>query len=242
MAHDNNTMNKETLGKLGAWALALTSLVMFGWLVWSCSSAVLSALEILQTSQVMEVRSGEPQIIRIESGEPQKVDVQVKAFGDQELGHGGPLETIAYPAAIGTAASPSTLTSVYNGASTTVQNISGLPNIVIAGTYLPKSYGSNILIQLERSLDDGATFFPYSTLTPDTTSTVINTTGASSTAGTPFVLPADVGEVLYTTVSGTAITFSWDLTLAAQWLRVKVKENTTSTFGTLNLQTYFTSN
>lgn len=159
-----------------------------------------------------------------------------------ELGHGGPLEITGYPTAIGTAASPATLTSSYNGASTTLQNVGGLPNIVLGGTYTPKSYGSNILIMVERSLDHGATFFPYSTITPQTTSTIINTNGASSTAGTPFVFPADSGAVIATSPSGTAVTFSWDMTLAADYLRVKVKENTTSTFGTLNLQTYFTSN
>lgn len=155
------------------------------------------------------------------------------------LGHGSPFSSTNYVNVIGSKASPKTLTTSYNDASSTVELTTGLPNIAVLGSYVPHSYGSNIYILIERSVDNGVTFFPYSTITPENTDTLVNTSGTSSTNGSPFIIP---GNALSTAASGTAIGFSFDLPIAADYLRFSVKENTTSTAGTVYIQTVLTSN
>lgn len=153
-------------------------------------------------------------------------------------GHGGPLESINYPSAIGSAASPSTLTTAYTGASSTTILAEGLPNIVVAGSYLPKSFGSRMYMLVERSIDKGATYEPYMTLTPETSDVLVNSSGSSTTNGSPFIIPGNST----TAASGTSIGFSFDLTLVADYVRISAKESTTSTAGTLNAQMLLTSN
>lgn len=157
---------------------------------------------------------------------------------EQALGHGGPFESINYATAIGSSASPATLTTAYAGASSTILLAEGLPNISIAGTYLPKSYGSRLYLLIERSIDKGVTYVPYVTLTPESTDVLVNTSGTSTTNGSPFVVPGNSN----TAASGTAIGFSFDVTLAADYIRLSAKESTTSTAGTLNAQALLTSN
>ena len=156
-----------------------------------------------------------------------------------ELGHGGPLEMIPYTSAIGSVASPTTVaTTTYNNASTTLMNVGGLPNLAFNVGYTPKSYGSRLYVLLERSFD-GTNFYPYATITPETGDVLINTSGTGTTAGIPFVIP---GNSIGTSASGTRIATSWDLTLAASYVRISAKEVSTSTAGTMNLEAYFTSN
>lgn len=155
-----------------------------------------------------------------------------------ELGHGGPFESINYVDAIGSAASPATITSQYGNTTSTEMNSVGLPNVVFGGSYTPKSYGSQLFLLLERSLDGGTTYKPYAVLGPTTTSTIVYVDGASSTAGIPFIIPTGTGIA----TSGTAINFTFDLTLVADRIRIRAKESTTSTRGTLNLQAILSSN
>lgn len=158
---------------------------------------------------------------------------------EQQLGHGGPLEMIPYPTAIGSVASPSTLaTTTYNNVSSTLINVGGLPNFAFNVGYTPKSYGSRLFVLIERSFD-GVNFYPYSTITPESNDVLVNTSGSSTTTGIPFVIP---GNAIGTAASGTRITASFDLTVAASYIRVSAKESSTSTAGTANVEAYFTSN
>lgn len=142
---------------------------------------------------------------------------------------------------IGTAASPATLTTSYsaNSSTATLFKTSGLSNIVVAGSYTPKSYGSVAYILVERSIDNGTTFYPYSTLTAESGDVLVNTSGSSTTGGTPFLVP---GNNLFASTSGTAIGYSFDLSIAADYIRVSAKESTTSTAGTLNAQVMAVNN
>jgi hypothetical protein len=160
----------------------------------------------------------------------------------QQLGHGGPLESINYPAAIGTATVPISTSSTYTGAGSASSSAilaTGLPNLVLAGTYTPKSFGSNLLIQVQRSIDNGNTYEPYMTITPESGDVLVNSSGTSTTNGSPFIVP---GNNLFRATSGTAIGFSFDLTLVADYIKILTKEQTTSTFGTINVQALLTSN
>lgn len=151
---------------------------------------------------------------------------------------------------IGTSAAvPATLTtSSLASTISTVKNITELPNFVFGGVYTPKNYGSRIYILVERSIDKGVTYYPYSTITPETNDILINTSGTTTPAGvaiagSPFVIP---GNAIGTAASGTPIYFSYDLTAAADYIRISAVEAVTSTdrntLGTLWLQSYFTSN
>lgn len=164
-------------------------------------------------------------------------NVQNKTTEQTSLGHGGTFSSINY-AAIGTPASPRTLTNSYNGASSTVLLTNGMPNIVIGGKYTPKSYGSNAYILLERSLDGGSTFVPYQTLTAESSDVLVNTSGTSTT-GTPFIVP---GNNLYGSTSGTPIFFSFDVSLVADYIRISARETSTSTLGTIYVQSISQSN
>lgn len=155
-------------------------------------------------------------------------------------GVSGSYELTGYNA-IGSSSSPSTLssTTTYSNTSSSALMVKGMPNIAFAVQYTPKSYGSSVYILLERSIDNGATFFPYGTLTTESADTLVNSSGTRSTAGTPFVIPGnDVG----TATSGTTIKISWDLSLVADYIRLSAKESTTSTFGTLSTQVKMLSN
>lgn len=158
---------------------------------------------------------------------------------EMQLGSGGPFESINYPAAIGTASSPSTLTTAYAGASSTVILARGLPNVTIAGSYTPRSHGSAAYLLLERSIDEGTTFKPYTVISPTANDIDVYTNGTSTTSGIPFLIP---GTGIGGATSGTAITFSFDLTAPADYIRVSAKEFTTSTAGTLNVQLQLSSN
>lgn len=154
-----------------------------------------------------------------------------------ELGHGGALESVNYVAAIGSASSPATLTTAYSGASSTPMTAMGLPNMTVAGTYTPRSHGSQMLLLLERSIDNGATYQPYNILEPRSTDVLVYTSGSSTTAGIPFIIPGTTGAA-----SGTAIGFSFDLSVVADFIRLSAKEMTTSTAGTLSVRSVLTSN
>lgn len=154
-----------------------------------------------------------------------------------DLGHGGAFESVNYVAAIGTSASPATLTTAYSGASSTPMTAMGLPNMTIAGTYTPRSYGSKALLLLERSIDNGATYQPYTVLEPRSTDVLVYTSGSSTTSGIPFIIPGTGGST-----SGTAIGFSFDLSVVADFIRLSAKEMTTSTAGTISVRSVLTSN
>ena len=132
--------------------------------------------------------------------------------------------------AIGSASSPSTLTSTYT--SSTPLRIPGLSNLVVAGTYTPKAFGSNLFIVLERSIDNGQTYYPYQVITPSTDRvSVWSNSFATSSQAVPFLIPGSGSSQ-----TNVAIPFSFDTTLAADYVRLAVKESTTSTAGTVNVQ------
>jgi len=130
----------------------------------------------------------------------------------------------------------STLSNSYSAAGSVSSSriaIDGYPNVVLSGTYTPASYGSIAYILIQRSVDGGATYKPYVTITPEQADVLINTSGSSTSNGTPFLVP---GNGLFTSASGTNINFSLDLTMVADFIKVQVKENTTSTAGTMSMQ------
>lgn len=158
------------------------------------------------------------------------------------LGHGGPLEMIPV-LAIGSEASPVTVaTTTFSNASSSIITAGGLPNLAFVIGYTPASYGSRLALLLERSFD-GTNFYPYATITPESGDVLINssgtTTGGVTFTSPPFLIP---GNALGTAVSGTRITTSFDLTLAAGWIRLSAREVSTSTRGTTNIGVYLTSN
>lgn len=160
-------------------------------------------------------------------------------IGNEVLGSGGAFEHTYYDA-IGTSASPSTLTAAFNSNSSTVVLAAGLNNVVLGGTYTPKTTNANAYIKVERSLDNGSTYLPYSVLQALPTQTLVYSDSFATTTSSaaPFTIPGDG-----TSTSGTAITFSFDLTLAADYLRVSIAEqNGTSTPGTAHLQILLNSN
>jgi hypothetical protein len=166
----------------------------------------------------------------------------IRSLRTAVLGSGGPMTVNDYPTAIGTVAVPLTLTSSYTAggsASSTALLNEGLPNTVISGTYTPKSYGSVLYLLVSRSVDGGSTYKPYSVLSPEAGDVLVYTNGTSTTTGIPFVIP---GTGIGTAASGTAITFSYDLTMAGDYLKVAAKEYTTSTYGTANVQVQVSSN
>lgn len=135
-----------------------------------------------------------------------------------------------YEDVFGTPVASGTLSGVYSVS--TPLRILGLSNVVIGGTWTPRSYGSVLYLQIERSLDNGVTYVPYDTITPSTDRiSVYNNGFVTSSVGIPFQVPG-----AGTSASGTTQTFSFDTTLAADYIRVGVKENTTSTAGTAYVQ------
>lgn len=127
--------------------------------------------------------------------------------------------------AIGSSASPQTLTNSFSTSS--VMRMNGTNNVAIGFDYLPKSYGSSLYIAVERSLDNGSTYVPYLTINPSTDRTYVYTSGATGTLGIPF----SIGDG--TSASGTSIKGSFDFDMTADYVRFAVKESTTSTAGTL---------
>lgn len=136
----------------------------------------------------------------------------------------------------GTPTSPTTLTNSY--VSSTGMRSLGLSNIVIAGNYLSKSDQSRLFIELERSVDNGATYQAYDTITPQADSVLVNTSGTSTSNGSPFIVP---GNAQGSHASGTNVGFSFDLSVAADYVRVAAKESATSTSGTVYM-TLFAGN
>lgn len=132
---------------------------------------------------------------------------------------------------IGTSASPITLTNT--NVTSSALRTDGMKDVAVGYSYLPKSLNSKLYLQIERSLDNGNTYVPYSLLdTTSSTSQVFNYTyGATSTQGIPIVIPSNVGAT-----SGTTITGSFDLKLVADYLRIGVREYTSSTYGTVYVQ------
>jgi hypothetical protein len=116
--------------------------------------------------------------------------------------------------------------------------IPGLSNLVIAGSYVPLASGSILYIEIERSIDYGVTWMPYNAVTVGATKADIWTSGlAGSSTGLPYVVPGGS-----TTLSANATTtFSFDTTLAADYVRLKIKETTSSTAGKVNIQVLSTN-
>ena len=167
-------------------------------------------------------------------------------FGLSQAKFGGGLTSPdRVSATIGTSASPVTLNNNFTGAgsaSSSALKMNGNSDVAIGFSYTPKSWGSKIYIRVDRSFDNGTSYVPYSVIDQNTTSTQVinvNTTGATGTAsGVPFVIPP-----YGVSTSGTAITGSFTLPdLVGDYVKVYVKESTTSTYGTLYLNLFGSNN
>lgn len=152
------------------------------------------------------------------------------AVGQKTFGSVNLVSDRNYIDAIGTVAAPATLTSSY--VTSSAMKVAGLSNLVLAGSYTPKSYGSLLYLQIERSIDNGQTYHPYDVLGPATDRVNVYTNGfTTSSAGVPFQIP-----VTASSTSGTPMLFSFDNTMAADYVRISAKESTTSTAGTVYVQ------
>jgi len=161
--------------------------------------------------------------------------------GNKLFGAASDTDIVRYNA-IGTTSVPLTLNRSFTGGgavSSSALLVRGMPNLAFAVGYLPKSQGSKAYLLLERSIDNGTTFFPYESLTVSSTEIQVNTNGTSTTNGTPFVFPKGLTDV---STSGTLIKADWDMTLVADYIKISLKEDTTSTAGTVYVQTMFSSN
>lgn len=165
----------------------------------------------------------------------QTVQLQQKNQPTVTFGNGSPFQSVNYPNTIATPSTSSTLTTSYNDTSSSVMIAGGVPNVVFKGTYTPRLANNTLLLRVDRSIDNGITYAPYMTISPGTTSTIINTSGASSTQGTPFVILGGA--------TSTAVPFDFDFTLAADYIHVSAEEantTTSTTSGLLNLSTLLT--
>lgn len=134
------------------------------------------------------------------------------------------LETVN---AIGTASSPVTLTSSYNGNSTTI-TIANQEYLSLNVDYTPTVANSYMQILVQVSRDGGVTYRPWGS-TQIATSSINIFSGPSSTfQGVPVVYPADG-----TTVSGTLYrTSEPNFDIVATHIRILAREVTTGSFGT----------
>jgi hypothetical protein len=141
---------------------------------------------------------------------------------------------------IGTASAPLTLKPTYTGAgsvSSTANYTYGLDRHNVGVKYTPKSYGSYVYINIERSLDPSCTtYFPFSSyITSGSTSNTLFYAGASSTDGMPYVLGSD------SSASGTVQYASFNLEGSSSCVKFSAKENTTSTAGTIYIYDLLTN-
>lgn len=136
--------------------------------------------------------------------------------------------------AIGSAASGAVLTQVYVS-STRVKTL-GLDKVVVSGSYTPRSFAPKLFLVVERSTDNGQTYYPY-TITSESSSqiNVFPNGFTTSSLGIPFQIP---GALSASSTSGTTMLFSFSLPypFVADYMRVAVKEQTTSTGGLVNVQ------
>ncbi|MFA6158984.1 MAG: hypothetical protein WC763_05195 [Candidatus Paceibacterota bacterium] len=140
----------------------------------------------------------------------------------------------------------STLTNAFTGAgavSTTGRLFRGFDSMVLAGTYLPNTTGSRVLILLERSIDEGVTYQPFQYSAAGVGSIFVETSATGSVIGTPIAIPQSVAST-----SGTSMTFSLDLNnTKADFYRFSAKEVSSSTGailvtpGVLTLKAMFTT-
>jgi hypothetical protein len=131
--------------------------------------------------------------------------------------------------AIGTVASPATLTAAYTG-NTYNQVSKYFKKAHLDFSYTPKAGQTNRLayILVEASNDGGTTYFPVSTRLDSTSSIKIYTDGAESSAGVPFVIPGDA-----TSTGGAAYKGFVDFDFIGDRIKISVKESGSDDFGTI---------
>lgn len=135
-----------------------------------------------------------------------------------------------YKDLIGTAASPTALTSSYAGSSS-VFLIRHTPNIQLNTEFTPGAAGNYFYLLVEVSNDDGTTWNVYATLENAATKvSVYSESGAGSTAdGIPFVIPGDLS-------AASATKPFWNLTIVGDYMRVSAKESAGAPNGTLHVR------
>lgn len=141
--------------------------------------------------------------------------------------------------ALGTFASPVTLTAAYSGNQKILMS-RYMMKLHLSGKYTPNETNSHLLVFLEFSNDPiyGGSGLPtnWEPMTVQVATTteidVYTDSGYGTTSGIPFVVPGDK-----TSVDGTAISWSWDGDVNANWIRISLKEVTSAAFGTANVET-----
>jgi hypothetical protein len=142
--------------------------------------------------------------------------------------------------AIGTQASPATMTAAFSGNTSNPFLARYLKNLHLDFGYTPGTINSFLEIIVEGSNDDlGATptyWYPMGARSAATTE--IDAFGDSGTdmgtvSGLPIIFPGDK-----TDTAGVKLTGFQDFNIVANWVRIKVQEklSTGSTYGTANIR------
>lgn len=137
-------------------------------------------------------------------------------------GVGSPIQNDFY--VIGSATTAATLTALFAD-NTKIFNIEGINQIVFDVEYTPAAANRTISLQYEFSTDN-STFFHR---------TVVK---ISSTERTLTIPPT----IFLGALAGTAYKFEDAVNVANRWMRVSVKEDGSSSFGTVTLKTMVTDN
>lgn len=140
--------------------------------------------------------------------------------------------------AIGSAATPSTLTASFAGNSR-VFSCRYQPNIHLDINYVPNVLSTDafLLVEVDISNDDGTTFFPISSQIGTTTNIAVYADGSPyMTTGIPIIMPGDQTSIGGTTYSGTV-----DLTTVASHIRIRCRESVSSNFGNVYVRASFLS-
>ena len=122
-------------------------------------------------------------------------------------------DQVSYPALIGTATVPVALTTAYT-ANTSKVAIRFMPNVNISGTYTPGSGSTNSYMSLLiETSEDGSTWAPRPVISSTATAIL------DYAEAVPIQIPGDL-----TSTASTAISYGYQDTIAAKWMRVSVKE------------------
>jgi len=128
--------------------------------------------------------------------------------------------------------SADTLTDAYAGNTSQGILATYLPNITLSWNYTPKAAETNryALLLIEVSLDGGTTWRPVAVKQDISTETKAYVEGTGKTSGIPLIIPGDK-----TSTGGTAYPGVLNLTLATDFIRFKVKEDSAGNHGVFTL-------
>lgn len=134
--------------------------------------------------------------------------------------------------AIGTAASPATLTASFSD-NAKVLKADGFGNMHLDIQYTPNAASTNayLMLLVEYSNDEGTTFYSKTNVVYGTAETDVYVDGLNSAAGIPFVIPGDK-----TSTGGVTLKASYDFGILADHVKISVREFGQTAFGTCHVR------